>query len=274
MFYQVNKKVLRGSAKPKDTNGYKGTISMTIYLYVKTHNKTGLKYLGKTESKDPHKYRGSGKRWTYHIKKHGYDVTTEILKECATAQEVTEWGIYYSKLWDIVNSTMWANLTLEQGSGGSINKGKKFGPLSDEHKSKISHKLKGISRSIEFKNKISESHKGKTLSSETKKKISDFRKEKYVGELNPMYGKVHSAAVKTASGIRRAKTNSERSWYNNGIETRFLKECPEGWTNGRLNQKPTTLGNKWYNNGVIAVCAKEKPFGNEWVSGMLLKKKP
>ena len=37
-----------------------------IYLYKKTHNKTGLKYLGKTISKDPYTYSGSGVYWTRH----------------------------------------------------------------------------------------------------------------------------------------------------------------------------------------------------------------
>jgi hypothetical protein len=62
----------------------KGTISMTIYLYVKTYSKTGLKYLGQTSSNDPHKYPGSGMYWKSHLKKHGLDYTTEILKECQT----------------------------------------------------------------------------------------------------------------------------------------------------------------------------------------------
>ncbi len=96
----------------------KGTISMTIYLYVKTHNKTGLKYLGKT-IRDPYVYKGSGKRWTSHIKAHGYDVTTTILKECFSKDELAYWGLYYSELWDIVNSTNWANCTNETGSGGA-----------------------------------------------------------------------------------------------------------------------------------------------------------
>ena len=49
-----------------------------IYLYLKTHNLTGLKYLGKT-IKDPYEYSGSGIVWTRHLKSHGNDVTTEIL---------------------------------------------------------------------------------------------------------------------------------------------------------------------------------------------------
>jgi hypothetical protein len=78
--------------------------------------------LGKTAAKDPHRYKGSGKRWIPHIKKHGYDVTTEILKECKTNEEVKYWGKYYSKLWDVVNDPTWANLKPEEGEGGFTRK--------------------------------------------------------------------------------------------------------------------------------------------------------
>jgi hypothetical protein len=92
---------------------------MTIYLYKKTHNITGLKYLGKTVSTDPYKYKGSGVAWTEHINQFGYDVKTEIIKECATKEELKTWGEYYSKLWNVVDSDEWANLIEEAGSGGS-----------------------------------------------------------------------------------------------------------------------------------------------------------
>jgi hypothetical protein len=98
---------------------------MTIYLYVKTHNKTGLKYLGKTE-RDPHKYKGSGTYWRRHIKEHGYDVTTEILRECITNEEVYEWGIHYSHLWNVVESDEWANLKEESSDGNTSNDAKKL----------------------------------------------------------------------------------------------------------------------------------------------------
>ena len=90
---------------------------MTIYLYVKTHKKTGLKYLGKTEQEDPHKYQGSGDYWKKHIKAHGYDVHTEILCECQSDEEVRQWGLYYSELWQVVASDNWANLKEEAGDG-------------------------------------------------------------------------------------------------------------------------------------------------------------
>jgi hypothetical protein len=95
---------------------------MIIYLYIKTHNATGLKYLGKT-IKNPQVYKGSGTYWIPHIKKHGYNVTTEILKECSTMEELKYWGLYYSELWDIVGARdisgrkIWANLKPEEGDG-------------------------------------------------------------------------------------------------------------------------------------------------------------
>ena len=90
---------------------------MTYYLYVKTHNQTGLKYLGKTIA-DPYIYTGSGVRWTRHLKKHGHDISTEVIKECKTEQELIYWGRYYSNLWNIVKSKDWANLITEEGPGG------------------------------------------------------------------------------------------------------------------------------------------------------------
>jgi hypothetical protein len=88
------------------------------YLYIKTHNKTGLKYLGQT-TKDPIKYRGSGKYWLRHISKHGNDVSTKILIKCETNDELKKYGTYYSEMWNIVESNAWANLVPETGQGGS-----------------------------------------------------------------------------------------------------------------------------------------------------------
>lgn len=88
------------------------------YLYVKTHNKTGLKYLGKTSKCDPYSYKGSGKYWVKHIDKHGYDVNTEILLATEDLTELKDTGIFFSKLWNIVESNEWANLMMETGTGG------------------------------------------------------------------------------------------------------------------------------------------------------------
>lgn len=118
----INKSVVRETLTSPTTlmlEILKGSTSMTIYLYKKTHNITGLKYLGKTTAKNPHKYKGSGHYWKSHINIHGYNVTTEILKECSTIEELQQWGRYYSELWDVVNSKEWANLKPEEGDGNS-----------------------------------------------------------------------------------------------------------------------------------------------------------
>ena len=91
---------------------------MVIYLYLKQHNTTGLKYLGQTKQ-DPYNYKGSGKHWKRHVKKHGYDVTTVILYETPFIEEIKELGLYYSDLWNIVDSKEFANLKPEGGDGGS-----------------------------------------------------------------------------------------------------------------------------------------------------------
>jgi len=117
-----------------------------IYLYIKTHNKTGLKYLGKTNSKNPHKYKGSGKYWKLHCDKHGYDYKTEIIFVSKNADEIKQKGMFYSNLFDIVKSNEWANLKEESGDGGGV-KGRL---LSEETKNKISTTQKGKPRNQIF----------------------------------------------------------------------------------------------------------------------------
>jgi hypothetical protein len=113
---------------------------MTIYsLYIKTHNITGLKYLGQT-IKDPFVYRGSGTYWLRHIKKHNNMVSTEVLSRCKNKEELEVCGLFFSKLFNVVDSTEWANLKPETGDGGS-------GPKSEETKRKMSKSNKGRKRS-------------------------------------------------------------------------------------------------------------------------------
>lgn len=93
---------------------------MLYCLYKKTHKDTGLKYLGYTKSSDPREYQGSGKYWTWHIEKHGYNVDTEILFETTNKQEIKAKVLYYSELWNVVESDEWANLKPESGCGGTF----------------------------------------------------------------------------------------------------------------------------------------------------------
>jgi hypothetical protein len=186
---------------------------MSIYLYVKTHLVTGLKYLGQTSSKDPHSYPGSGVYWKNHLKKHGYLYSTEILKECSSKDELKKFGIYYSRLWNVIESNEWANLKEEQGDGGRQseevrnligekgkgripwNKGKKIwseqdrkrigqqnknrGPQSAETIRKRTEKNTGKVRTEETKLKTSEKLKGRVFSEESRRKMSEAAKRRY-----------------------------------------------------------------------------------------------
>ena len=127
---------------------------MNIYrIYVKTHNKTGLKYLGYTK-KNPYTYLGSGTYWRRHLKKHGNDVTTEVIHETTEKSEVTSVGLYYSNLWSVVDlkdqfgNKVWANLKSESGSGGAMSPESLAKAKSHQHPSTI---------------KITCEHCGKTL---------------------------------------------------------------------------------------------------------------
>ena len=127
---------------------------MIFYLYVKTHNKTGLKYLGQT-TRDPYIYKGSGTYWMAHLKEHGNDVSTELIAAFDNKDDLKVAGQYWSQYWNVVQSHEWANLIEEVGDGvhqGHIpwNKGKKgiqegwnkgltytTHPWSEENKQKI-----------------------------------------------------------------------------------------------------------------------------------------
>jgi hypothetical protein len=94
------------------------------YLMIKKCMNTGLKYLCKTSGKkSPYLYKGSGIRWLNHIKKHNSYIITCIIGEYYTNKELTEAGIYYSKLYNVVDDYTWANLTEEKGTGGLIGSG-------------------------------------------------------------------------------------------------------------------------------------------------------
>ena len=184
-----------------------------IYLYIKTHRKTGLKYLGKTVQ-DPFVYPGSGIRWLRHVRKHGNDVNTEILKECKNNEEVKTWGSYYSDLWQVVDNPEWANLKPELGEGGSI-KGRP-GNTKGLTYEEIQKDTKAAQQRRENHSKLMKEHnpfKGKVHSAESKNKMSEVRKTKIANLsdeerkqlLGHNKGKPWSAARRMAQQQRKNK---------------------------------------------------------------------
>lgn len=92
---------------------------MPITLYVKTHNKTGLKYFGKTVQENVDYYQGSGLYWRRHLAVHGYDVTTTVLGVFEDAVECSKLALKFSVENNIVESDEWANLIAENGLDGA-----------------------------------------------------------------------------------------------------------------------------------------------------------
>ena len=139
---------------------------MTTYipptvLYIKQHSITGLKYFGKT-TRDPLKYKGSGKHWMRHYRKHGpeYVINLWISEPYIDSIAISEFALAFSKENNIVESEDWANQKPENGLDGAI-AGTKLGPLTIEHRQKISDANIGIPKSDETKQKISEAKTGK-----------------------------------------------------------------------------------------------------------------
>lgn len=154
------------------------------YLYIKQCNTTGLKYFGKTVSKDPVKYKGSGKYWLRHIEKYGNNVTT-VWHQLFTDQDtLVEYALRFSETNNIVESKDWANLKPENGLWGGGVKGAKI-KRTPEHNKKISdainkHNLetgKTHKPKVKVKKARQQTKSGWKWSEEAKAKLSAQRKE-------------------------------------------------------------------------------------------------
>lgn len=100
----------------------------THKLMIKTHNKTGLKYLcyTRSEGKTYDNYRGSGVYWKSHLKLHGDDISTELIFESQNFKEFKKMAITKSHEFDVVDSPKWANLKIEEGDGGDTVSNKRW----------------------------------------------------------------------------------------------------------------------------------------------------
>ena len=186
-------------------------MSSIIYLYLKTHNISGLKYLGKTQN-NPYQYKGSGVIWKKHLKKYGDDITTEILYTSDSIEEIRKKGLYYSNLFNVVESEDFANLIEEYGEGRP--KGSK---LSEDHKENISAAMIGHKNSVGINKGTDNPMYG----------ISRY------GEDNPFYGKKHNAdAKRKMSEAKKGKPQLNTAkkvkviWKNGNTEIfNTIKEC-------------------------------------------------
>ena len=173
----------------------------TIYLFAKQHNKTGLRYFGKT-TRDPQKYHGSGLYWKSHLKEHGRDVTTTWVQAYTDAELASAEAAFFSAVYNIVDSDEWANLIPEDAKGGGSRKGREVPWLTGKKRPDHSSYMTG----------------------------------KMCGENNPMYGKKHSS--ETIEKLKeRAKNRPKRIWVNNGLIEKLVpidEQIPIGYNRGRV----------------------------------------
>jgi hypothetical protein len=100
---------------------------MNIYLYHKRHTITNLNYFGKTKN-DPYTYNGSGVYWNNHLRKHGKHIETVQVWKFDNLDECSKFAIDFSNKNNIVESTEWANLCIENALSG----GDKFSSMTPE----------------------------------------------------------------------------------------------------------------------------------------------
>jgi hypothetical protein len=163
------------------------------HLMIKKCINTGLMYLCKTSSSgNPYLYNGSGMRWIKHIKKHQSFIVTCIIGSFETKDELQKAGLYYSKLYNVVDDPNWANLTEEKGDGGLIGTGQ----LGKRWKVKDTTKMKN--------------QKTKTPAwYEARKKIAGKNNYQYKGQIKTPWGifDTGSEAIKEAKNQRKLGNN-------------------------------------------------------------------
>lgn len=171
------------------------------YLYIKQHSVTGKLYFGKTSKSHDEmlKYLGSGKRWQWHIKKHGIE-HVETLWYCLfyDQEDCTNFALIFSSQENIVESTDWLNLKPENGlDGNPINT-----KMTSQQKQKLSILAKERHKNptqnmIDGRIKTSKTNSGRVLLNNRGILHWAFGKK---GENHPNFGKV-----------RTAKQNAQRS---------------------------------------------------------------
>lgn len=128
------------------------------FLYIKEHKITGLLYFGKT-TKHPEKYLGSGLIWKRHLKKHGTDHNTIWWCLFTDKEECMNFATNFSKINNIVESDLWANLIDENGLDGAPVGHPSFVTDKEEVARKISEASKLNWNNPEFASKVKNSQK-------------------------------------------------------------------------------------------------------------------
>ncbi len=179
---------------------------MLIYMYVKQCLHCQKLYFGRTESKNPLKYPGSGEHWSRHIKKHNAQTTTIKLWKFTSQEQCTRYAQRFSSFYGVgVDKDTWFNLIPEDGKRQGLPKGAflAYNTLTGQHQittlSEFSAnpELVGVNRGRKYSDRQREA-----------------RSNLYRGAGNPNYGK-KSKHLETYNKI-------PRRWVTNGIEDHLV----------------------------------------------------
>lgn len=221
-----------------------------IYLYVKQHKSTGLRYFGKTANgRDPYTYLGSGKYWIRHVNKHGKElVETLNVWQFENEEDCSEFALKFSTDNNIVESVEWANIVPENGKDGApVGVSGSSGMLGKKH-------------TAETKRKISEKAKGRKIT-EQHKEILLYHSRKSSGHNR---GKKWTEETK----LKMSKAHKNKVWFNNEInEMKSVTSPGKEWKRGRLLKRK---GLRWFNNGIENKMYYVAP-DSSWCLGMIKK---
>lgn len=246
------------------------------YLYIKKHIVTNLRYLGYTNSADPHKYTGSGIYWLKHLKKHGFRYETQILLATIDQEDIRNTGIFFSKLFGVVKSDDWANLKIESLDGGwdYVNSN-----ISDARRVQLSDHC----RSIGLKNKNTVSVRDST-GNMFRVPIDDPRitSGELVGSTKgavTLYDREgNKTRISTSDNYSTDLhgNNYGKVFITNGTDNKMItkeSQVPEGWVLGVSETKNKhNKGKIWINNGSEEkMVYKDIPFSDEWKRGRVKK---
>lgn len=199
-------------------------------LYIKQCPHCGLKYFGKTTKENVKEYKGSGVRWTRHLKKHKVESVHLWNSDWYYDKSIARFALKFSRINKIVESKNWANLKDEDGLAG--------GDAGTSGRKKISDKLNCP---------IWKSTKGKQRSTNHKKTISNPEWLEKIG--NNKYDQ-HSKVIKEKMNDPSWKKTIGQKRIEKMIKTKTSDE----WKN--------TIGNLAYNK--VSKLTKETKNNIQW----------
>lgn len=225
---------------------------MIIYLYVKQHAITKLKYFGVTKKKDPFKYKGSGIYWSNHISKHGKDqVQTLEVWGFDDPALCREFALKFSADNDIVASDKWANLVIEDTiiryTGGSAKHSASAKGMWDRQEYREAQRLAHVTawQNDEYRKDQAEKRRrnwqdpdyiDKTLAANR----ASRKNKDYLANQKLKAKQQWSDPVFREKEMLRRQTAPKKIWINNGVVSRTIpnnEPLPGGFRQGRIYRK-------------------------------------